>query len=286
MFKEACQMIDERKKKENEDKLNNPKMLWFFILLYSVCMIYANWFDPRFIKIPIIDCVTVAGNLIFPITFLVSNIITEVYGFKHARRAIWCGFLFNMMGILFGFIIVNFPSPSYIDNTAFDAIIQKSFRIILASGVAYLAAEPINSGIMSKMKIMLPNFMAIRFIISTTIASFFDSLLFISVAFYGVMPIDKMIGIILTMWGIKVFIEIIGTPISVKVVKFLKAYEELDIYDRKTKYNFFSLDTKYTSNENEYKKDEIIQEEKSYSKYNIFMLFTELMKRKLIKLIG
>ena len=68
-------------------------------------MIYANWFDPRLIKIPILGLETDAGTLIFPITFLVSNIITEVYGYKHARLAIWCGFGFNLFGLLYACLL-------------------------------------------------------------------------------------------------------------------------------------------------------------------------------------
>ncbi len=274
------------KKDINEDKIQNPKMLWFFMLLYSVCMIYANWFDPRFIQIPIINCVTVAGNLIFPITFLVSNIITEVYGFKHARRAIWCGFLFNIMGVLFGLLVTQFPSPSFSDSSAFDDIVNKSMRIVIASGAAYLASEPINSRIMSRMKIKLPDYLALRFIISTTIAAMFDSVIFITVAFAGIMPFEKMFGIILTMWGIKVFIEVLGTPISVKVTKFLKNYEEMDIYDRNTKYNIFSLDTYYNKNANEFKKDDTIKNTKTYSKYNIIMNAKNFFVRKFIEMVG
>lgn len=274
------------KKDIYEDKIQNPKMLWFFMLLYSVCMIYANWFDPRFIQIPIINCVTVAGNLIFPITFLVSNIITEVYGFKHARRAIWCGFLFNIMGVLFGLLVTQFPSPSFSDSSAFDDIVNKSMRIVIASGAAYLASEPINSRIMSRMKIKLPDYLALRFIISTTIAAMFDSIIFITVAFAGIMPFEKMFGIILTMWGIKVFIEVLGTPISVKVTKFLKNYEEMDIYDRNTKYNIFSLDTYYNKNANEFKKDDTIKNTKTYSKYNIIMIAKNFFVRKFIEMVG
>jgi uncharacterized integral membrane protein (TIGR00697 family) len=226
-------------------------------------MIYANWFDPRFIKIPYIGLETVAGNLIFPLTFLISNIITEVYGFKHARRAIWCGFGFNLLGIIIGQIVIRLPSPDFANNSSFDAIINKSSVIVIASAVSYVIAEPINSMIMSKMKIILRKFVALRFVLSTTLASFIDSVFFISIAFLNDLTLNQKINMILTMWGIKVFIEIFGTPFSVRLVKYLKNYERMDIYDRKTKYNLFSLDTTYATNENEFYKHHKVEKDQN-----------------------
>jgi len=246
-----------------DNKIHNPKILSFFILFYTVAMIYANWFDPRLIRIPFLGLETVAGNFIFPLTFLISNIITEVYGFKHARRAIWCGFGLNFLGIILGQLITLLPSPSYADNSAFDSIIQKSTKIVIASGISYLIAEPLNSIIMSKMKIKLKEFIAIRFICSTIFATLIDSIFFILIAFWGILSINNMINMIFTMWGIKVFIEIFGTPFSVRLVKYLKNYERMDIYDRKTKYNLFSLDTTYATNENEFYKHHKVEKDQN-----------------------
>nr|BFD33689.1 hypothetical protein GTC16762_33080 [Pigmentibacter ruber] len=237
----------------NRNNLSNPKYLWFFVMSFTVIMIFANWFDPRLILIPFFNLETDAGTLIFPLTFLVSNIITEVYGYKHARKAIWCGFGFNLFGLLFGQLLIHFPSPIYADNVAFDSVIKKSSIIVIASMISYLVSEPLNSYIMSKMKIKFKNLTALRFVMSTFFAAFVDSIVFTAIAFSWYLKIEDCVKLALTMWMLKVLIESIGTLFSVRLTNYLKNKERIDIYDRKTKFNIFSLNTNYTTEDNEYK---------------------------------
>jgi uncharacterized integral membrane protein (TIGR00697 family) len=229
-----------------------PRFLWFLSLAYTMVIVLANWFDPRLIDIFGLN--TDAGTLIFPLTYLLSDVITEVYGYKHARRAIWAGFLFNAVFVLYGFIVTHMPSPSYPTiNPLFDKLLTFNVRIILASAISYLTSEPLNSFIMAKLKIkMHGRFMGIRFVASTIIASGTDSIIFGVIAFYGLMSNYNLTALILTMWLIKVAVEILGLPISIKIAKKLKKMELLDIYDRRTKFNIFSLDAKYVSHDNEF----------------------------------
>src|SRR5579883_2959033 len=116
--------------------------LWFLTLSYTMVILLANWFDPRLIKI--FNLTTDAGTLIFPLTFLLSDLITEVYGYKHARRAIWCGFFFNAIFIAYGQLIIHLPSPDFAANNAmFDTLLAMNVRILLASAISYLVAEPL-----------------------------------------------------------------------------------------------------------------------------------------------
>lgn len=230
-----------------------PKFLWFLVVSYCVVILLANWFDPRLVSF--FGLTTDAGTLIFPLTFLLSNLITEVYGYKHARRAIWCGFLFNIIFILYGQLIIHLPSPSYpTHNAMFDTILALNARIIFASTISYFISEPLNSFVMAKLKIkMQGRHLGLRFILSTVLASGIDSFIFGFIAFYGMMNLEHLISLILTMWLIKVFIEIIGLPFSIKLTHKLKKIEELDIYDKKTKFNLFSLEAEYTVKENKFK---------------------------------
>src|SRR5688572_13040806 len=91
--------------------LPQPKYLWFLVLSYTMVLVLANWFDARLIQIFSFN--TDGGTLIFPLTFLLSDLITEVYGYQQARRAIWCGFLFNIFFILYGLAITHLPSPDF-----------------------------------------------------------------------------------------------------------------------------------------------------------------------------
>jgi queuosine precursor transporter len=231
---------------------SKPTYLWFLTLAYTMAIVFANWFDPRLISIAGLN--TDAGTLIFPLTFLLSDLITEVYGYKYARRAIWCGFLFNAIFIIYGQLVIHMPSPSYpTNNELFDKLLTINFRIILASGISYIISEPANSYVMAKLKIKLAGrFLAIRFLASTIVASGIDSLIFSGIAFYPVLSNKNLFDLIITMWLIKVVIELIGLPISINLVKKLKKAEQLDIYDRDTNFNVFKLDTNYAARDNEY----------------------------------
>ena len=240
-----------------ESRVVQPQQnyLWFLTLTYVMVIVLANWFDPRLINIIGFD--TDAGTLIFPFTFLLSDLITEVYGFKYARRAIWCGFLFNALFIIYGQVVIHMPSPHYsTNNEMFDAILATNIRIILASGISYLISEPLNSLIMAKLKIKMHGcYLGIRFISSTIVASGSDSLIFGVIAFYGSMNNMNLFSLILTMWLIKLIIEVLGLPISIRLSKKLKESEHLDIYDKRTNFNIFSLETNYLDQDNEYFKN-------------------------------
>lgn len=173
--------------------LQQPRYLWFLILSYSMVIVLANWFDVRLIQL--YSLATDAGTLIFPLTFLLSDLITEVYGYQYARRAIWCGFLFNIIFILYGQLIIHLPSPDYaiVNNQYFDSMLALNMRIILASTISYLCSEPLNSFLMAKLKLQFAGHkLALRFVASTFTASGVDSLIFGALAFAGLMSADKL----------------------------------------------------------------------------------------------
>jgi uncharacterized integral membrane protein (TIGR00697 family) len=231
-----------------------PNYLWFLTLAYAMIIVLANWFDPRLIKL--FGLTTDAGTLIFPFTFLLSDLITEVYGYKQARRAIWCGFLFNVLFIFYGQLVIHLPSPDFPTNNAlFDTLIAINIRVIVASIVSYFSSEPLNSFLMAKLKVKMEGrYMAIRFVLSTVIASGVDSFIFGALAFYGMMHNDDLFILIMTMWWIKVLIEILGLPLSIRLAKRLKKIERLDIYDRRTNFSLLSLNSSYSATDNEYKR--------------------------------
>lgn len=150
------------------------------------------------------------------------------------------------------------PSPDYsTNNEMFDIILATNIRIILASALGYLISEPLNSLIMAKLKIkMHGRYLGIRFVSSTIIASGTDSLIFGLIAFCGTMNNIHLFSLIATMWLIKVIIEMLGLPISIKLAKALKESERIDIYDKRTNFNIFSLETTYLDEDNQYFKNE------------------------------
>lgn len=231
-----------------------PHALWFLLIAYTSVILLANWYDVRLIRVFALE--TDAGTLIFPFTFLLSDLITEVYGYKYARRAIWTGFLFNFLFIIYGQVIIHLPSPDYalVTNTSFDNLLQFNSRIILASTLSYLCSEPLNSYLMAKLKLKTKGkYMSLRFVLSTVIASFFDSFIFGTLAFAGTMTNTNLLKFNITMWLIKVGIEVLGLPISIKLAYRLKRYEKLDIYDSRTNFNLFRLEADYSLQNNRYK---------------------------------
>lgn len=228
------------------------RFLWFLTLSYSMVIVLANWFDPRLIHFFGLD--TDAGTLIFPFTFLLSDLITEVYGYKYARRTIWCGFLFNGLFILYAQLVIHMPSPNYPTNNAlFDTLLATNIRIILASTISYFCSEPLNSYIMAKLKILMNGrYMGIRFLSSTIVASATDSAIFSVIAFFGTLTNKNLFLLAITMWFIKVVIETLGLPFSIRLAHRLKIMETMDIYDKQTKFNVFSLNTDYNYKDNEF----------------------------------
>jgi len=182
-------------------------------------------------------------------------LITEVYGYKHARQAIWIGFFFNAFFILYGQIVIHLPNPPYPShNDVFTTLFTLDARIMLASSISYLFSEPLNSYVLAKLKIKTQGrFMPARFVGSTIVSSGADSFIFGALAFYGSMSGGNLLVLILTMWGIKVVMEICGLPLSLKFAKKLKKAEKMDIYDIDTRFGLFSLEYKYTLKQNMYK---------------------------------
>jgi len=228
------------------------RYLWFLTLCYVVILLLSNWFDARLVQIGAV--ITDAGTLLFPFSFLIADMMTEVYGFKTTRRAIWCGFLFNALFLLFGLVVTSLPSPSFAPlNHSFDLILKLNTRIVLASFVSYFCSEPVNSILLAKLKIQLQGrYIGFRFVLSTVIAAALDSVIFSFIAFYGLFSIQHLWLFILTMWLIKVAVECLGLPVSLSLVKKMKQLEKLDIYDYDTRFNLFKLETIYQPNHNAY----------------------------------
>ncbi len=226
--------------------------LWFLTLCYAMILVAANWFDARLVQL--FGFTTDAGTLIFPFTFLLSDLITEIYGFKHARRAIWLGLMFALCIVIYGQIVIHLPGPDYASqNAVFDSLVSINTRIIAASIISYLCAEPLNSFLMAKLKIKFQGrWMGSRFILSTFIASGVDSFLFGTLAFYATMTESQLLDLILTMWFFKVFIELCMLPISTRLAQSIKDKERMDIYDIQTQFNIFNFDVSYENKQNFY----------------------------------
>ena len=183
------------------------------------------------------------GVLIFPITYIFGDILTEVYGYSRSRKVIWTGFVALIFMALIYWIVGLLPSaPTWPNQEAYVAILGQVPRIVLASMVGYWAGSFSNSFVLARMKLFTKGkHLWTRTIGSTIVGEGIDTALFVLIAFYGIVSGKILILAILSGYAFKVIYEIIATPITYKIVKFLKKEERIDAYDSNTKFNPFKL---------------------------------------------
>jgi len=189
------------------------------------------------------------GTLIFPLAYVMGDLLTEVYGFKIARRAIWTGFIALSLSAFILFLLSVLPGEqaweSYAGSAAYDAILggMSTGGIVIASLAAYLTGNFFNSAILSRMKIMTKGkFLWMRTIGSSVIGELLDSFIFISIAcLAGVFPWELFLMLSVTNFILKLGIEILATPFCYLSVIKLKKAEGIDVYDRDIKYNPFGF---------------------------------------------
>jgi queuosine precursor transporter len=180
-----------------------------------------------------------AAIVIFPLAYLFGDVLTEVWGYATARMVIWTGFAANIVAVCFVAIAVAVPSsPAYPNGGAYSAILGMTPRIVIASLVAYLCGEFLNSFVLAKLKVATRGRMLwTRTIGSTLVGQGVDTVIFISIAFAGVLPFPVLRTVIRDQWILKVLYEIVATPLTYAVVSWLKRREGVDAYDRTTNFN-------------------------------------------------
>lgn len=181
------------------------------------------------------------GTILFPLSYIFGDILTEVYGYRESRRVIWIGFFCALlMSVVLGIIGAIKPAEGWDLQNAYMAILGQTPRIVTASLIAYFLGEFSNSFIMAKMKILTKGkFLFTRTIGSTIIGQGIDTIVFVLIAFAGLYSIPLVISIIISNYIFKVGLEIVFTPATYKIVNSLKKAEEIDYYDYKTNFNPF-----------------------------------------------
>ena len=198
------------------------------------------------VDLPLIGAFTFgAGVLFFPLSYVFGDILTEVYGYAKARKVIWAGFGAMCFAALMATVVVALPpSPSWPNQAAYELIFGQTPRIVLASLIAYFCGEFVNSFVLAKMKLAdNGKRMGWRFVVSTICGEGIDSLIFYPVAFYGIWGNDLLFKVMAAQWGLKVAVEILFLPLTLRIVRALKKAESEDYYDRDTKFTPFSLKT-------------------------------------------
>ena len=227
------------------DNLSNKTMVSVlfmqFCIVFTVCLIASNILETKQMVFGPLHLT--GGLLIFPVSYIVNDVVCEVWGFCRASILIWTGFLTNFCFVAVASLADAIPGAPYWDNDAgFHAIFGLTPRIALASFVSFVAGSFVNAYVMSRMKIRdggkrFP----LRAILSTVWGEGADSLCFFPLAFYGILPNEELPLMMLSQFVLKTVYEIIVLPVTIRVVRWVKVYEEADVYDHGVSYNIFDV---------------------------------------------
>ena len=189
-----------------------------------------------------------AGVLFFPVSYIIGDVLTEVYGYARARRVIWTGFAALLFMAFMAWVVVALPpAQGWPNQPAYEAVFGNSWRIVLASITAFWVGEFANSFVMARMKVWMEGrALWMRTIGSTIVGQGFDSLIFYPLAFWGVTgwSNEQIAMAVVSQWFIKVAWEALLTPATYAVIGFLKRREGVDLYDRETDFSPFAVGKK------------------------------------------
>jgi queuosine precursor transporter len=187
-----------------------------------------------------------AGILFFPVSYIFGDILTEVYGYARDRRVVWAGFGALLFASFMAWVVLSLPpGPSDYMKTyqpALETVFGNAWRIAAGSMIAFWCGSFANSYVLAKMKILTRGrHLWSRTIGSTIVGEAVDSSLFYVIAFYGIWQTDDLIRVALSQYALKTAWEALMTPVTYRVVGFLKRREDEDYYDRGTDFNPFRL---------------------------------------------
>jgi uncharacterized integral membrane protein (TIGR00697 family) len=222
--------------------MNISYRLVIIIAVFITCLITANTIAVKIISLG--PFTLPAAIFVFPISYIFGDVLTEVYGYRVARRVIWLGFICNLIFVFFAWIGQILPPASFWgDQAAYKTILGYAPRLLAASFCGYLAGEFANSFVLARMKILTRGrWLWSRTIGSTIVGEGLDTAIFITLAFIGTSSFAPVM--ILNHWLGKVLIETVFTPATYAIVNSLKKREGIDTYDYQTKYNPFIISVK------------------------------------------
>ncbi len=207
--------------------------------VFITCLITANIIAVKVISLG--SVVLPAAIVVFPLSYVFGDILTEVYGYCWARRVIWLGFACNLVFVFFAWVGQNLPPASFWEKQeAYESILGYTWRLLAASFIGYLVGEFANSFVLAKMKILTRGrWLWSRTIGSTLVGQGLDTSIFITLAYIGTTSFVPIM--ILYHWLIKTGYEAVATPFTYAVVNYLKKKEAVDTYDYETKFNPFFI---------------------------------------------
>lgn len=208
---------------------------------FVTCLIVSNITAVKLISVA--DFILPGAIVIFPITYIIGDVLTEVYGYAKARRVIWMGFLANLFAVATFALVGILPAAGFWGaQEAYDTILGATPRILAASLIAYLVGEFANSYVLARLKVATEGrFLWVRTISSTVVGQSLDSAIFIVIAFSGIIPTGALIMTIVVQAVVKIAYEALATPLTYIVVGWLKRTEGIDTFDHDVRFNPFAV---------------------------------------------
>lgn len=213
-----------------------------FVILFGINITFLLISNIITVKtINVFGLIFTAADMLFPITYILNDIFTEVYGFNKAKLVIWLSFFCNLVMVtIFGVSIWLPADESFTLQNDFVNILGSTPRILIASFISFLVGNFTNAMVLSKIKIKTQGkYLALRTIVSTLIGEGLDTILFVPIVFIGVLNLQEIFSLILNIYVLKVLVEVVLTPITYKVVNLIKKNEEIDTFDNEIKYKIF-----------------------------------------------
>lgn len=231
-------------------KPKNYRMLPLLTAVFVTVLIISNIIAVKLVQVG--GLVLPAAVVLFPVAYIFGDVLTEVYGYRQARKVIWTGFFCNLIAVLAIWVAGALPAASFWSagvfqtapdaQNAYEAILGFTPRLLGASFAAYLVGEFLNSFVLAKLKLRTQGrFLWLRTIASTLVGEGADSAIFLTLAFIGILPPAALLTAILSQWLFKVAYELIATPLTYWIINTLKRVENEDYFDRGTNFNPVSL---------------------------------------------
>ena len=230
-MKNLLEKILKKNDNKTEEKMGNNKEYYSTVFLYLTsifvaCLLLSNILAAKILKIGIFS--VTSGILIFPISYIINDILSEVYGYQKAKRVIFCAFALNIFMVLVFELAIILPAPEWFQNSeAFKTILGSTPRIVVAGLVAYLLGALVNSKVLVKMRDNKKNKFGVRAIVSTILGETTDSLIFVPIAFWGTMGLKDLFLMIVLQVALKTAYETVCLPVTTVIVNRIKKYEDI-----------------------------------------------------------
>ena len=223
------------------DKQKVSVLFMLFGTLFCVCLITANVLETKQISFGPIN--VTAGLIVFPVSYIINDVVCEVWGYQRTRMLIWMGFAMNFIFVIFGGIADFIPgAPYWNGEEGFHQIFGLAPRIAAASFLAFIAGSFMNAYVMSRMKLTSEGaHFSKRAVLSTVFGESVDSVIFFPLALGGVIPWEEMPSLMLSQVTLKTLYEILVLPVTIRVVAFTKKHDQEDVFDHDINYNIFNI---------------------------------------------